>query len=149
MRSRTALALLIATSAYPGKAAAQAPEITCTVEHITDGDTIRCGGESVRLLLIDAPEAGQGRFDGAAREFLAVILPVGSEARLVLDLEQRDQYDRLLAYVYQTDGRMVNAMMVRQGGCRADCCPSQRATYRGDPRRGRLYSSGRRRSVGR
>jgi micrococcal nuclease len=88
---------------------------TCTVERITDGDTIRCGGESVRLLMIDAPEEGQGPFGGAAREFLAAMLPIGTEAQLVLDVEQRDQYGRLLAYVYRPDGRMVNTMMVRQG----------------------------------
>ena len=35
--------------------------------------------------------------------------------RLELDVDRRDGYDRLLAYVYRPDGRMVNRMMVRQG----------------------------------
>lgn len=91
------------------------PVTTCTVERITDGDTIRCGGERVRLLLIDAPEVNQGAFGEAARAFLAAVLPVGTEARLVLDVERRDRYGRLLAYAYRPDGRMVNAMMARQG----------------------------------
>jgi micrococcal nuclease len=33
----------------------------------------------------------------------------------VLDVEQRDLYGRLLAYIYRSDGRMINALMVRQG----------------------------------
>jgi micrococcal nuclease len=67
------------------------------------------------LLLIDAPEEHQGPFGRVAHAFLEAILPVGSKARLRLDVEHHDQYQRLLAYVYRLDGRMVNAMMVRQG----------------------------------
>ena len=89
--------------------------VTCPVERVTDGDTIRCGGERVRLLLIDAPEVDQGAFGRAAQAFLEAILPVGSEARLSYDVERRDRYDRTLAYVYRADGRMVNHMMARQG----------------------------------
>lgn len=88
---------------------------TCTVESVTDGDTIRCGGERIRLLLIDAPEKDQGPFGRAAQAFLEAVLPPGMGAGLVLDVEKRDRYGRLLAYVYRPDGRMVNAMMARQG----------------------------------
>ena len=88
---------------------------TCPVEQITDGDTIRCGGERVRLLLIDAPEENQGAFGRAAQAFLEAIIPPNSEVSLVYDVEHRDQYNRLLAYVYRFDGRMVNLVMVRQG----------------------------------
>lgn len=98
-----------------GPVSPQAPSSACVVERIVDGDTIHCGGESVRLLLIDAPEEDQGPFGRAAQAFLEAILPVGSEAGIALDIEKRDRYGRLLAYVYRPDGRMVNAMMVRQG----------------------------------
>ncbi len=37
-------------------AAALALAVTCTTPGITDGDTIRCGGERVRLWGLDAPE---------------------------------------------------------------------------------------------
>ena len=100
---------------WSATAASGQPSASCVVERITDGDTIRCGGERVRLLLIDAPEANQGPFGEAARAFLAAVLPVGTEARLVLDVERRDRYGRLLAYVYRPDGRMVNAVLARQG----------------------------------
>ncbi|MGH7549674.1 MAG: thermonuclease family protein [Gemmatimonadota bacterium] len=104
------LPVLTAASAFP-----QTPSATCIVEMIVDGDTIHCGGERVRLLLIDAPEENQGSFGRAAQAFLEAILPVGSEAGIALDVERRDRYGRLLAYVYRPDGRMVHAMMVRQG----------------------------------
>lgn len=87
----------------------------CIVQRVTDGDTIRCGGERVRFLSIDAPEMDQGPFGRAAQAFLEAVLPVGSTARLEFDVERRDRYGRLLAYVYRTDGRMVNALMARQG----------------------------------
>ncbi|HET6361759.1 MAG TPA: thermonuclease family protein [Gemmatimonadota bacterium] len=105
----------LTAGAPPLPAAAQAGESTCVVQRITDGDTIRCGDERVRLLLIDAPEENQGPFGRAAHAFLEAILPAGSHARIVTDVEARDQYDRLLAYVYRPDGRMVNHMMIRQG----------------------------------
>ena len=69
----------------------------------------------MRLLLIDSPEEDQGPFGRAAHAFLEAILPPGSEARLATDVERRDRYGRLLAYVYLPDGRMANRMMVRQG----------------------------------
>lgn len=106
--------LLSLTALAPATIHAQTAA-TCVVERITDGDTISCGGERVRLLLIDAPEMDQGPFGRAAQAFLEAVLPVGADARLVLDVERRDRYGRLLAYVYRPDGRMVNAMMVRQG----------------------------------
>ena len=88
----------------------------CPVTEIIDGDTIRCGNLGrVRLLLIDTPERDQQPWGGRAREALAALLPVGSEARLETDVQPRDRYRRLLAYVYRTDGLQVNEMMVRNG----------------------------------
>jgi micrococcal nuclease len=113
--SRATRALLAAgVLAWPPTACAQ-PEIECVVERVSDGDSITCGGERVRLLSIDAPELDQEPFGRAAQAFLEALLPVGSRARLRLDLERRDQHGRLLAYVYLPDGRMANRMMARQG----------------------------------
>jgi micrococcal nuclease len=105
----------LAYLALPGVAPGLEGSVKCTIERVTDGDTIRCGGERVRLLLIDAPEVDQGPFGRAAQAFLEAILPVGSEARMTYDVERRDRYDRMLAYVYRPDGRMANHMMARQG----------------------------------
>ncbi|MGH7565371.1 MAG: thermonuclease family protein [Gemmatimonadota bacterium] len=111
---RRAVIGLTALLAFPPAACAQV-ESSCVVERVSDGDSITCGGERVRLLSIDAPELDQGPFGRAARAFLEAALPVGSHVRLVLDIERRDQHGRLLAYVYRGDGRMVNRMMARQG----------------------------------
>jgi len=39
----------------------------------------------------------------------------GKKVRLEFDVQKRDRYDRLLAYVYLEDGTFVNAEIVRQG----------------------------------
>jgi micrococcal nuclease len=112
-RRRTLLSA-VALLALPPAACAQA-EVDCVVERVSDGDSITCGGERVRLLSIDAPELDQEPFGRAAQAFLQAVLPVGARARLELDVERRDQHGRLLAYVFRGDGQMVNRMMARQG----------------------------------
>jgi micrococcal nuclease len=88
----------------------------CSVTEVIDGDTIRCGALGrVRLLLIDSPERDQQPWGRRAREALAALIPVGSEVRLESDVQPRDPFRRLLAYVYRTDGLQVNEMMVRNG----------------------------------
>ena len=52
--------------------------------------------------------------EAAAR--LHELLPDGTVVRLVRDIEARDRYGRLLAYVYRdTDGLFVDLAMVRDG----------------------------------
>jgi micrococcal nuclease len=106
-------------------------EANATVEHVVDGDTIDVvvGGveERVRLTGIDTPEiahaAGGSRpatagecFGDEATEFTVSMLPVGTPVRLERDVVGRDDYGRLLAYVYRaSDGIFVNYEIVRQG----------------------------------
>lgn len=88
----------------------------CTVTRVVDGDTIRCEGLGrVRLLLIDAPERDQGEWAARSRDALATLLPVGTRVRLETDIQERDRFGRLLAYIYLADGVQVNEMMVRMG----------------------------------
>ena len=88
----------------------------CEVTDVIDGDTIRCGKLGrVRLLLIDSPERDQTPWGGRAREALTALIPVGSSVRLETDVQLRDRYGRLLAYLYRLDGLQVNEMMVRNG----------------------------------
>jgi micrococcal nuclease len=95
------------------------------VVKVVDGDTIEVelGGrtENVRLLGIDTPETKDPRkpvqcFGAEASAHTAELLPPGTEVRLVPDVERRDRYDRVLAYVYRvSDGLFVNLELARDG----------------------------------
>lgn len=96
--------------------------VDTVVRKVVDGDTIVVtGGERVRLIGVDTPESVTpdrpvGCFGKEASRFTAHVLPPGTSVRLVGDVEQRDRYGRLLAYVYrQADGLFVNAELLRQG----------------------------------
>ncbi|KPK78327.1 MAG: hypothetical protein AMS25_16040 [Gemmatimonas sp. SM23_52] len=88
---------------------------SCVVGHIVDGDTFECSGVGrIRLIGMDTPELSQAPFGAMATQALAALIPVGASVELERDVELRDQYGRLLAYVW-TDGLLVNWMLVRQG----------------------------------
>jgi len=86
------------------------------VSRIGDGDSFHCGGTGrVRLLMVDAPEIAQGPPGRAAQRALAALAPVGTSVSIETDVRARDSYDRLLGYVYLSDGRMVNEEIARSG----------------------------------
>ncbi len=94
--------------------------ITTTVTRIVDGDTLHVahGEERVRLIGIDTPEVSGGDecFGAQATAHAAELVPVGTEVVLRLDVEERDRYGRLLAYVWRSaDGLFLNDAMVRDG----------------------------------
>lgn len=107
----------------PGPATATLPAgLDVVVRKVVDGDTLDVsGGERVRLIGIDTPESVApdrpvGCFGKEASRFTASLVPPGTPVRLVGDVEQRDRFGRLLAYVYrQADGLFVNAELLRQG----------------------------------
>lgn len=96
-----------------------------TVVDVIDGDTIdvRVGYERhrVRLLGIDTPETKDPRkpvecFGPEASRYTTSLLPEGTVVRLEFDLEQRDAFNRLLAYVWRaSDGTFINRELVAQG----------------------------------
>ena len=108
-------------------------EANATVVRVIDGDTLAADidgdEEHVRLIGIDTPESvAQDRpdecFGKEASERLRELLPAGSPLRLERDVEPRDQYDRLLAYVYRaTDGLFVNQTLVSDGYAVAKAFP--------------------------
>jgi micrococcal nuclease len=117
------LAALAAPLTAPACRAPAAPGDTGVVVRVTDGDTIvvAIGGreENVRLLGIDTPEVHTD--DGApecfgpdASAFTASLLPAGTTVRLERDVVGRDDYGRLLAYVYAGDV-LVNEVIVARG----------------------------------
>ena len=95
------------------------------VIYVYDGDTIevRIAGkvERVRLLGIDTPESVSRTVPvechgPEASATMKDLLPVGTVVRLERDVEPRDPYNRLLAYVYRSnDGLFVNAEIARRG----------------------------------
>ncbi len=99
---------------------------------IVDGDTIhvRMDGrrEKVRYIGVDTPESVK---PGAPVECFAKRaaafnerLVEGERVRLVTDVEARDRFGRLLAYVYRArDGLFVNAELVRRGHATAITVP--------------------------
>jgi micrococcal nuclease len=96
-----------------------------TVVRVVDGDTIhaRIDGheETIRLIGIDTPETVKPNtpvqcFGEEASHETKSLLPVGTPIRLVRDAEARDDYGRLLAYVYRaSDGLFVNLELARDG----------------------------------
>jgi micrococcal nuclease len=79
--------------------------------------------ERVRYIGVDTPESvkpGTPVQCYAKRAAAAnAALVAGRRVRLVGDVEHRDRYGRLLAYVYRTgDGAFVNALLVRDGFAR-------------------------------
>jgi endonuclease YncB( thermonuclease family) len=83
---------------------------------VIDGDTVGCDeARQVRLLLIDAPEMEQGAYGQLAREALLQLVPIGTPVMLEIDVDPEDQYERTLAYVVLSDGRIVNEELLRTG----------------------------------
>ena len=96
-----------------------------SVERAIDGDTIvvNIGGEStkVRLIGIDAPEsvhpdAEKNTPDGEeASEYVKALLDCCASVYLEYDIDRSDKYGRTLAYVWLTDGEMLNRILLREG----------------------------------
>nr|MBU1327532.1 thermonuclease family protein [Candidatus Omnitrophota bacterium] len=95
-----------------------------TVSRVVDGDTIELSNrETVRYIGIDTPEIREKKngewiykprpYAEEAKEFNQKLIE-GKSVKLEFDVQKRDKYKRLLAYVYRGD-KMVNIEMVRQG----------------------------------
>ncbi len=95
------------------------------IDDVIDGDTVivRIGGhdQTVRLLGIDTPETVKPNspvecYGPEASALTSALLAEGTAVRLVRDVEPRDAYGRLLAYVYRVDdGLFVNLHLVQVG----------------------------------
>ena len=94
------------------------------VLRVVDGDTIELSnGEIVRYIGIDTPELREKDASGwiynpmpyaeEARDFNRKLVE-GASVRLEFDVQKKDKYNRLLAYIYSQD-KMVNLEMVREG----------------------------------
>jgi micrococcal nuclease len=118
-----ALTVLLALLAGVVAAAAQAPTgLEGLVLRVVDGDTIavRFGErvEKVRYIGVNTPEVHHRRTGeqpgGRQAHAINRRLVEGKRVRLELDVQSRDRYGRLLAYVWVGD-TMVNAELLRLG----------------------------------
>ncbi len=126
--------ILVLLAAAPLCASDRFPAVAVRV---IDGDTIVCRvghrDEHVRLIGVDAPESqpNEKHFKDARRDrrhteqellamgresadFLTRILPAGTRVGLEPDVQGRDKYGRVLAYVWKNDV-MVNAELLKAG----------------------------------
>ena len=94
--------------------------VEATVYRVADGDTVSVepgiGGEdSVRLIGVDAPEVTDDQPYAAEAASFAEDRLDGRRVRLEFDAEERDDYGRVLAYVYLPDSSMFNETLLREG----------------------------------
>ena len=95
-----------------------------TVSRTVDGDTVEVtpavdGLTEVRLIGVDTPETshptyGEQPYGQRAKEFTVSRLE-GKRVTLELGVEKVNPYGRLLAYLWLSDGRMFNEVLLREG----------------------------------
>jgi len=105
--------------------------ITTKVVQVVDGDTVKVEidgkTETVRIIGIDTPETkhptkGVEPWGPEASEFTKSKVE-GKEVKLEYDIQSHDMYGRRLAYVYLSDGSMLNALLVKEGLARVATFP--------------------------
>lgn len=116
LRNALAAVLVLGLPLVSAVTARAQPARPCTVQRVIDGDTFVCrDDERVRLLLVDTPEMGDEPLGRLAREFVRTVIPPDTRVRLELDVQERDRYGRLLAYVRLPDDRLLNRVVAREG----------------------------------
>lgn len=136
MSFRWFLFIFIAALAFPALRVESAPAEPAEyflVKRVIDGDTIELAdARRVRLIGIDTPEihfskkllkdARKSQKDiatirklGAKAASFTSGLCLNKKVRLEYDVEKKDKYNRLLAYVYLKDGTFVNARIIEDG----------------------------------
>jgi endonuclease YncB( thermonuclease family) len=97
--------------------------VVAKVERVVDGDTfvatVRNRRERVRVIGVDTPESVDPNrpdepFGEEASDFAKHYLD-GATVRLAGDVEPRDRYGRMLAYVWLRDGTFWNALLAAEG----------------------------------
>lgn len=96
------------------------------ITEVHDGDTvsirtkslfgITLSVEKVRLIGIDAPELKQEPWGRRAKKHLKKLInESGGVVYLEYDFDRRDRYGRILAYLWDKKGRMLNQKMLEDG----------------------------------
>jgi micrococcal nuclease len=105
--------------------------LLCASLYVTDGDTIRCDGETIRLMGFDTPETYRAKCEGelaAGYEAKARLVALLRSGSLTIQRRGLDKYRRRLARLY-VDGIAVADVMIREllarpydGGKRLSWC---------------------------
>ena len=114
--SQVATKVKIAASAERVFESTIEPEIAykAVVVRVIDGDTIvLANDERIRYIGIDTPEQGRPYYQETKAKNQELVK--GKVVGLELDVQERDEYGRLLAYVWLDSGIMVNAELLRTG----------------------------------
>jgi len=82
------------------------------VSEVIDGDTFRIGVQSIRMIGINSPEIGEPCSLEAKEKLKEMV--IGKEVRFEKDITEKDEYGRLLRYVY-VDNLFINVEMIRLG----------------------------------
>ncbi|HSA07642.1 MAG TPA: thermonuclease family protein [Candidatus Gastranaerophilales bacterium] len=115
------------------------------VKRVVDGDTIKVEYqdklESVRLIGIDTPESRINKrthlqtreynqdavtiveLGKKAKNYTNSLVKAGDKVKLEFDVQQRDKYRRLLAYVWLKNGKMLNEEIIKNGYAQALTIP--------------------------
>ena len=94
-----------------------------TISRVLDGDTVDCSdGRRVRLLGIDAPELSHEgraaeRYADELTEWLDARIS-GKQVRLEFGPERTDRYGRTLAWIYDSENRLVNRELLAAGAAK-------------------------------
>jgi len=112
--------LLFSCMAHDSSEGKKKDDRSIFVEKIADGDSIeaviRGTRQQIRLIGIDAPELGQRPWGKKAKKYLEELVAAsGWELGIEYDVEKRDQYNRVLAYLWTRDGRLISEEMLRSG----------------------------------
>jgi micrococcal nuclease len=85
------------------------------VTRIIDGDTIEISGNKrhVRLIGIDTAEVGECYRDQSSKMTAGLLL--GQQVKVETDINEMDNFGRVLGYVYTADGTMVNRKLLEAG----------------------------------
>jgi micrococcal nuclease len=96
---------------------APATDPAARVGRVVDGDTVILAGVGrSRLIGVDTPEVhGVAECYGRKASAYARRLLTGRRVHYRLGSEQRDRFGRALVYLWLADGRLFNAMLVREG----------------------------------